>query len=194
MDMSTSFDYDSMSTNRSYSRTEIDSVKTTILLLERLDDILIDMAREAIPQNLETTREGYQQSRFGDAEVRQYLASLPGSAATWVNLNRSILRHLAESRGSRREEWELWLSGAESAGTATWQEAINARPIYFSTTPGGAAAINGLIERLRFTDGLLNPIHSSLFGQDAEKRTQFSSELEDTLQVSTIRERMMGHY
>jgi hypothetical protein len=178
---------------RDISQADIDSLKAAILLLERMDDLLLAMGREALQMHsqdlpiieaqldgLRDNRDVYQATQFDAGDMRRYLVSLPDYETIWVNVNRSIIRYFTATAESRHDEWMLWLAGIEKAGTITWQKAVNAGRIT------GTAAMNAFIRRLRFTDDLLNTLHRTLLGPEAENRLQFSTELDDTMQVLSL--------
>ncbi|KAL2185617.1 hypothetical protein L209DRAFT_781360 [Thermothelomyces heterothallicus CBS 203.75] len=151
---------------------DIDNLKTTVLRLETMDNLLIEMGREAlcnsqpnksIGQGLptteaqlrrpETARTAYRDRRVDVDAMKRYVADLPEFEVIWVNHNRSVIRYFTATVEARRIEWELWLEALEKAGTDTWQKAVN----------------------------LINTLFRALKGARAENRPQFSTEYADTL-------------
>ncbi|KAL2179705.1 uncharacterized protein P884DRAFT_318284 [Thermothelomyces heterothallicus CBS 202.75] len=153
---------------------DIDNLKTTVLRLETMDNLLIEMGREAlcnsqpnksIGQGLptteaqlrrpETARTAYRDRRVDVDAMKRYVADLPEFEVIWVNHNRSVIRYFTATVEARRIEWELWLEALEKAGTDTWQKAVN----------------------------LINTLFRALKGARAENRPQFSTEYADTFPI-----------
>ncbi|KAM6513245.1 hypothetical protein FALCPG4_015695 [Fusarium falciforme] len=179
-------------------------IRRLILLFERMDDHLIETAREALQHQadpsgpdhsplpiseidlrlIEAARQSYHTSQFNTDEMKNYFSAFPDFEALWTNVSRTILRYFQGTVRDRQGEWRVWLSRVQGAGKQTWQQAYEAS--YPLSHPGPAAAIiNAIIDKLRLVDILLDEIHSGLYREEDEKREHFSSELEDTL-LATI--------
>ena len=180
-----------------------ETVRKLILLFERMDDHLIETAREArealhhqadlsgsnhspLPISeidlrvIEAARQLYQTSQFHTDDMKNYLSALPDLESLWTNLGRMILRYFQATVQDRQGEWKVWLSRVEGAGKQTWQQAFKASQPLCNPTPA-AEIINAIIDKLRLVDIFLDEIHSGLYREEDEKREHFSSELEDTL-------------
>jgi hypothetical protein len=173
-------------------------LKTAILLLENMDDLLISTCREAmtlsfrtggplkfnVPTSeadlrlLEAAREGYKNSNYAPQDMANYLAAFPDLKRYWQSLVRTVV--IFQERPSRSQrEWRVRAKQLQDAGDEAWRAAVPASGAIGSYS--SAASLNALTAKFRLVDDILDPLYESI--PEIGTRQSFGDEFNDTLYV-----------
>jgi hypothetical protein len=176
----------------------LQKLKVAILLLENMDDMLIDLCREALQFSsassgqeplgftsseadlrlLEVSREGYRSSNYSPQNMVDYLASFPGLKRYWLSVARTVVNWRLKAT-LQPMEWHLRTKQLQDAGDESWRAAVPATNAIVQY--GSAAAVNALTAKFRLVDDILNPLYDSM--PELGARQSFGDEYNDTLYV-----------
>src|ERR1700753_168336 len=121
----------------------IQKLKDTIVLLENMDDLIIDICREALQYSsrysgsqpfdvpiseadlrlLEVGREHYRNSHYAPQDMVGYLASFPDFKLYWQFVARTVVNWHAKATMTPTE-WYLKTKQLQEAGDVSWRAAV----------------------------------------------------------------------
>lgn len=172
-------------------------LKTAILLLENMDDILLDLCREAFQFSttaahqplgfvcseadlrlLEVSREGYRNSNYSPQDMVDYLASFPDLRRYWLSVARTIVSWRSKAALQHTERY-LRTKQLQDAGDESWRASVLAANAIANY--GSAAALNAVTAKYRLVDDILNRLYDAI--PELGTRQLFGDEYNDTLCV-----------